>query len=143
MVTALTMLLANPDRMAATRNLRNQLEAGILAAHPAAFVLGASAPRVPTTVNVCLPDVDAENLVDHMAANGIAISAGSACAHGARKPSHVATALGLTYDQAQSCARISLSVESTSEEVATFLSILRAELSDEPATLAVTAEGLR
>ena len=38
--------------------------------------------------------------MDRMAAADIAISAGSACAYGARKPSYVALAHGLSYEQA-------------------------------------------
>ena len=59
-----------------------------------------------------------------MAAADIAISAGSACAYGARKPSYVALALGLSYEQAKSCVRVSLSVESTDHEVDGFLQAL-------------------
>jgi len=53
----------------------------------------------------------------------IAISAGSACSYGARKPSYVALAHGLNYDDAKSCIRISFSVESTLEEVEAFLRV--------------------
>jgi cysteine desulfurase len=124
MRTALTEMLLQGSRLKVTRALRDKIEAAILAAHHGAFVLGASAQRLPTTANVCLPQVDAEDLVDQLASQGVAISTGSACAHGARKPSHVATALGLTYEQARGCVRISLSIESTAHEVDTFISAL-------------------
>jgi cysteine desulfurase len=121
MVTALTTLLADCQALAHVARLRDRLETGILAACQGAFVLGASANRLPTTLNVCLPDVDAEEFVDRMAARDIAISAGSACSYGARKPSYVALAHGLPYEQAKSCIRMSLSVESTEQEVDLFL----------------------
>jgi cysteine desulfurase len=123
MSTALIKLLDIQKSSTPVSILRDQLEAGILTAHPGAFVLGASAQRLPTTLNICLPDLDAEELVDHLAAKGIAISAGSACSNGAQKPSHVASALGLSYEQAKSCIRLSLSVESTPAEVSSFLGI--------------------
>lgn len=121
MVTALTRLLAHREWTAGIRDLRDALEEGILAAYPGAFILGASPERLPTTVTVCIPPIDAEELVDQMAVYGIAISAGSACSYGARRPSHVAMAHGLTYEQAKSCIRLSLSIESTQEEVNSFL----------------------
>ncbi len=124
MVAALTDLLARSLGFADVARLRRELESRLTAIHTGAFVLGAKTERLPNTVNVCLPGVDAEDLVDRMAAVDIAISAGSACAYGARKPSYVALAHGLSYEQAKSCVRISLSVESTDQEVEGFLQVL-------------------
>jgi cysteine desulfurase len=121
MVTALTDLLAKSSGFEDVARLRCELESGMTVIHPGAFVLGASADRLPTTVNICLPDVDAEEFVDLMATKSIAISAGSACSYGARKPSYVALAQGLSYEQAKSCIRLSLSIESTEQEVDAFL----------------------
>lgn len=121
MVTALTTLLANGDAPAHIAQLRDRLEIGILAAYRGAFVLGSSANRLPTTLNVCLPGIDAEEFVDGMAARDIAISAGSACSYGASKPSYVALAHGLSYEHAKNCIRLSLSVESTEQEIDFFL----------------------
>lgn len=123
MVTALLRLMALSPVLGDVEHLRNRLEAGILASHPDVFVLGAGAKRLPTTLNVCLSGIDAEDLVDRMATKNVAISAGSACSYGARKPSYVALAHGLSYDQALRCIRLSLSVESTNQEVDTFLQI--------------------
>ncbi len=124
MVAALTDLLARSVGFADVARLRCELESRLTVIHPGAFVLGAETERLPNTVNVCLPGVDAEDLVDRMAAVDIAISAGSACAYGARKPSYVALAHGLSYEQAKSCVRISLSVESSGQEVDRFLQVL-------------------
>ena len=65
----------------------------------------------------------AEDFVDRMAAKDVAISTGSACAYGARKPSYVVLAHGLSYEQAKSCVRVSLSIESTEQEVDLFLQV--------------------
>ena len=121
MVTALTTLLADGQGFAQVARLRDRLEAGILAACPTAIVLGATGNRLPTTLNICLPDLDGEEFVDRMATRDVAISAGSACSYGARKPSYVALAHGLSYEQAKSCIRLSLSIESTEQEVECFL----------------------
>jgi cysteine desulfurase len=139
MVTALTDLLARSRVFADVARLRGELESRLPVIHPGAFVLGAQTERLPNTINVCLPGVDAEDLVDRMAAADIAISAGSACAYGARRPSYVALAHGLSYELAKSCVRISLSVESTDQEVEGFLQVL-AELV--PASVANSARKL-
>jgi cysteine desulfurase len=124
MVAALKDLLARSLGFADVARLRSRLESRMITAYPGAFVLGAKAERLPNTVNICLDGVDAEDLVDRMAAANVAISAGSACAYGARKPSYVALAHGLSYEQAKNCVRVSLSVESTDREVDGFIQVL-------------------
>jgi cysteine desulfurase len=124
MVAALINLLGRPRGFADVARLRSELEARMIDAHPGAFVLGAKVERLPNTVNICLPGIDAEDLVDRMAAADIAISAGSACSYGARKPSYVILAHGLNYDEAKSCVRVSLSVESTGQDADRFLHVL-------------------
>jgi cysteine desulfurase len=130
MVTALSSLLASHPALAQVEHLRHRLETSINAIYPEAFILGASVARLPTTLNVCMPGLDAEDFVDRMAAREVAISAGSACSYGARKPSYVALAQGLTYEQAKSCIRVSLSIESSEEEVNRFLQTLRELVTD-------------
>jgi cysteine desulfurase len=128
MISALSMLLASSAQLLQVGRLRDRLESGVLALCPGAHVLGGTVPRLLTTTNLCLPGFDAENLVDRFAVRGIAISAGSACSYGARKPSHVALAHGVSYDQAKSCIRLSLSIESTEQEVDRCLEAFRDEL---------------
>lgn len=124
MVVALTNLLANSEAFAEVSRLRTDLESRITHMYTGAFVLGAGAERLPNTFNICLPGIDAEDLVDKMAAADIAISAGSACSYAAQKPSYVALAHGLSYDHAKSCIRVSLSIESSAQEVDRFLKVL-------------------
>lgn len=131
MVTALCRVIASSAAFANVEQLRDTLQDRILGLYPDAFVLGGSARRLPTTLNVCLPGMDAEDLVDRMAARDVAISAGSACSYGARKPSYVALAHGLTYEQAKSCVRLSLSIESTDQEVEAFLRLFGQEIAAE------------
>ena len=125
MVAALVAVLGAAQRRPAMERLRSRLEEGILRVYPGSFVLGASASRLPNTINACLPETDADQLVDQMAMKDIAISAGSACAYGARKPSYVALAHGLSYEEAKSCIRLSLSIESSDTEVDLFLQAFR------------------
>jgi cysteine desulfurase len=123
MVTALSTMLASSAALSNVERLRDQLESRIVALFPNAFILGASVARLPTTLNVCLPGIDAEDLVDRMASRNIAISAGSACSYGARKPSYVVLAHGVPYEQAKGCIRLSLSIETTQREVDIFLEV--------------------
>lgn len=123
MVTALTDVLNKSSRLADVALLRAEIESRMVSMYSGAFVLGATVERLPNTVNICLPGLHAEDLVDRMAAADVAVSAGSSCSYGARKPSYVALAQGLSYDEATCCLRISLSLETTSEEIEGFLQV--------------------
>jgi hypothetical protein len=121
MATALAKIKSDLEWTSKIAELRDHLDSRIRAIHPSAFILGSAAERLPTTTFVCLPDIDGDDLVDRMAAKNIAISSGSACSFGSTKPSHVALAHGLSYEHAKSCVRLSLSMETTNEEVGLFL----------------------
>jgi cysteine desulfurase len=110
---------------ARVQSLRDQFEVRLRELFPAAIVLGAGTPRLPNTSFFCLTGISAGEVIDHMAANGIAVSTGSACMHGAQSPSYVAMAMGLDHRQAQGCIRISLSQETTATEIHAFLESLR------------------
>lgn len=69
------------------------------------------------TVNLQFDDVDGETLLLLLDGRGVAVSAGSACSAHSAVPSHVLTALGLTDKQARASIRVSLSEETTCEEV--------------------------
>jgi cysteine desulfurase len=121
MATALSHRGLSPAAFGRVRQLRDQLEIRLLKLAPTAFILGAGVPRLPNTSFLCLPGISGGDLVDHMAAEQIAISAGSACMHGAQSPSYVAMAMGLSHELAQACVRISLSIETTPAELEAFL----------------------
>ncbi len=70
---------------------------------------------LPGIINICFPGVDSEALLLYLDANGIATSAGSACAHNA--PSHVLAAIGLPDEDIRSSIRFSLSENNTPEEI--------------------------
>lgn len=61
------------------------------------------------TLNLRLEDIDAETLLLMLDAQGVCISAGSACRSHESHPSHVLTAMGLTPDQARDSVRVSFS----------------------------------
>lgn len=109
---------ADEPRIAA---LRDRLEAGLLASLPGAFVNGAGAARLPGTLSITLPGVDAEALLIALDLEGICASAGSACHSGSTRPSSVLSAIGLDDDRARSTLRLSLGWTSTERDVAAAL----------------------
>lgn len=114
--------LESAPRMAA---LRDRLEAEVLAATPAAFVIGRDAPRLPNTASIALPGLSAETLVIKMDLAGVAISAGAACSSGKVGESHVLRAMGLRPEIARSAVRVSLGPETSEDDIAAFVAAWR------------------
>ena len=119
--------MGDNERIAA---LRDQLQAGILAALPDARVNGDPAHRLPGNLNVCFPDVDGEALLLRLDLAGVGASGGSACTSGSVDPSHVLLAMGLDRDHARSSIRFSLGRDNTEEEIRAVLAILPAIVHD-------------
>src|SRR5712671_2503483 len=97
------------------RQLREKLEAGILARVPDAVIHGKGAERAPHIVNVSVPGTDSESLLMALDLRGIAASGGSACQSGSISPSHVLTAIGVRPDLASAAIRMSLGSLTTDE----------------------------
>ncbi len=107
---AVALALADAERAETAPRvaaLRDRLEAGILAAVPDAVMNAAGAPRLPGILSVAFAGVPSDALLIRLDLEGIAASAGSACAAGSLEPSHVITALGLagTVTPASSASR--------------------------------------
>jgi cysteine desulfurase len=102
--------------------LRDQFEAticrdGVLTTcHP--VVIGASAPRLPTTSNVAFVGIDRQMLFLGLDQVGVACSTGSACASGSSEASPVHVAMGLEQSVISSALRFSFGVETTAEQTA-------------------------
>ncbi len=79
---------------------------------------------LPNIVSLCVPGIKSEVLVRCLSADGIYISAGSACSARKLKTSAVLTAFGLTPDRADSTVRISFSHENTPDEIGVFIEVL-------------------
>jgi cysteine desulfurase len=88
--------------------LRDKLEAGLLASVPQARVNGSREHRVPNTTNLTFSFADGEAMVIALDLKGLACSTGAACSSGAIEPSHVLKALGLTDEDARASLRFSL-----------------------------------
>jgi cysteine desulfurase len=96
-------------------HLRDRLEAALTDALPGVRVNGRGAPRLPQTASLTFDGLQAAPLL--MAVRELALSAGSACASGAGKPSHVLKALGLSDAAALATLRIGLGRATTAAEV--------------------------
>lgn len=91
---------------------------------------GAKAPRLPNTLNVSIKGVVADEFIEKIG-DRVAISAGSACHAGIRKPSHVLLAMGLTEEEAISSIRISTGKFTTLEETYRALETMEFEIKKE------------
>jgi len=105
-----TVQLMPPD-------LRNELEAHLLAQVPDCYVNGDPARRAPNVTNIRFPGIEGESLVISLDMKGYAVSSGAACSSGSVEPSHVLLALGLSSADARSSIRFSLGPSNTREEV--------------------------
>ena len=96
------------------------IERHIRAVRADTSIFGDRAPRLPNTVSFATPLLDAQVLTMSLDLNGVAVSAGSACASGTVKPSHVLTAMGVPADLATSAVRVSLGWTTRDEDIEAF-----------------------
>lgn len=89
---------------------------------PNAIIHGKDAEhRLPNTICISFPAMDAALQVIHFDRLGIAIGAGSACSSGRVAPSHVLKAMGLSEIVARTAIRISWGIETKRQEMERFL----------------------
>lgn len=119
-----------PQRCAEMAALRDRLEAGIVASIPGVRVNGARAPRLPTILSVAFAGVPGDALLIRLDLEGIAASAGSACAAGSLEPSHVVAALGLDDRYRSGVVRFSLGRATSAGEIDAVLRLLPALVAD-------------
>jgi cysteine desulfurase len=104
--------------------LRDRLEEGLLARVAGSSVNGAGAPRLPGTLSLTMPGVDAEALLIALDLEGICASAGSACHSGSARPSSVLSAIGLSDPEAHATLRLSLGWTSGDADVDRALDVI-------------------
>ncbi len=114
------------DEAPRLRSLRDRLWGRLAAAIPGVAINGpaldavdaAGAPlRLVNNLNVRVPGVDGQTLLATLAAEGLAVSSGSACSSESPRPSHVLLALGLAEDEARASLRFGLSRFTTQAEI--------------------------
>lgn len=109
---------------ARTVALRDRLLAGLRATFPDLVVHGEAAPRVPQTLLLSIPRLDATTALVALDQAGIAASGGSACHSGSADPSPVLAAMGVPAALARGALRFSLGHASTPAEVEDALAVL-------------------
>jgi len=118
MARAMELAIASRSEAAARMGeLRDELQSMLLERVAGLQVSGAGAPRLPNTLHVTIDGIEAESLLVLLDQEGIACSAGSACSTGAHAASHVLLAMGIPASRALGAIRLSLSRESTREEI--------------------------
>ena len=83
---------------------------------------------VPNILSITLPSVKSEVMVRALSADGICISAGSACASNHKNISTALLDFGLPSNEADTTVRVSLSYTNTTEEVLAFAAALGEKL---------------
>ena len=106
------------------RDLRDQLECGLMVALSGVERNGHPTERLPQTTNLVFAGVEAESLILALDLEGIGASSGAACSSGSLELSHVLTAMGLSRERTASAVRFSLGRTTTPEEIASVLEVV-------------------
>ncbi len=119
MARALELAAAERGEAAARiGKLRDRLQALICERLEGVRVNGGGAPRLPNNLNLAFSGIEGDRLLARLDLDGLAVSAGSACASGVVEPSHVVAALGLAPEWLRGVVRLSLGRLTTDEEIA-------------------------
>lgn len=105
-----------PKKAAKVAKMRDRLIDGITQI-PCSRLNGGMTNRLCGNVNISFLGVEGESLLLLLDANGICASSGSACTSGSLDPSHVLLALGLPHEVAHGSMRLSISDETTDEDI--------------------------
>lgn len=111
--------LSDAGRREALGALRDRLEEGIVSAVPGAVVNRPreNAQRLWNTTNIAFPGLEAEAILLSLSERGVCASAGAACSSGSLEPSPVLLAMGIPARLAHGSVRLSLSRDTTGEEI--------------------------
>jgi cysteine desulfurase len=115
-VAARLAVTERADTVRRVAALRDRLADG-LQASTGALEVAPRRSRVAGSCHLRFPGVSGEELVLSIDAHGVAASTGSACASGAREPSHVLVAMGMSGAEAREVVRFSLGAATTAREV--------------------------
>ena len=99
------------------RALRDHLIARVEQEIPYVRLNGDRTQRLPNNTSFCFRFIEGESLLILLNQAGICGSSGSACTSGSLDPSHVLLAIGLPHEIAHGSLRLTLSEETTKEEI--------------------------
>lgn len=106
------------------QKLRGKLINGTLQTIPNTRLTGHGEKRAPHIASFVFPGAEGEAIILMLDRAGIASSSGSACTSGNLEPSHVLLAMGISKEDAHTSLRLSLSKETTEDEIDYVLSEL-------------------
>lgn len=104
------------DNIARMQRLQSKLIAG-LQTIPHSVLNGDKVNRLPNNVHFCFEGIEGESLLLMLDDRGIMASSGSACTSGSLDPSHVLLAIGHPHEIAHGSLRLTLSDETTEQEI--------------------------
>lgn len=105
--------------------LRDYLIDRVLAEIPYTRLNGHRQDRLSNNASFCFRFIEGESLLILLDQKGICGSSGSACTSGALDPSHVLLAIGLPHEIAHGSLRLTLSEETTEEELSYVVETLK------------------
>ena len=105
--------------------LRDYLIERIEAEIPYCRLNGDRTCRMPNNVNFSFRFIEGESLLIMLDMEGICASSGSACTSGSLDPSHVLLAIGLPHEIAHGSLRLTLSEETTRDEIDTVVEAIK------------------
>ena len=113
-----------PEKIEKVTAMRNRLIDGILKL-PKTRLNGDRDKRLCGNCNISIEGVEGESLLLMLDLHGICASSGSACTSGSLDPSHVLLALGLKHEVAHGSLRLSISDETTDEDIDYILEVVK------------------
>ena len=105
------------ERTAKEAQLRDYLIKRVLDEVPYTRLNGHPTKRLPNNANFSFRFIEGESLLIMLDMKGICASSGSACTSGSLDPSHVLLAIGLPHEIAHGSLRLTLSEETTKEDI--------------------------
>ena len=105
--------------------LRNYMIERVLSEIPHVRLNGDPVKRLPNNANFSFRFIEGESMLIMLDMRGICASSGSACTSGSLDPSHVLLAIGLPHEIAHGSLRLTISDETTREDVDTTVDALK------------------
>ncbi len=105
------------ERTSYEKTLRDYLIGRLETEIPYGWLNGHKQKRLPNNVNFSFLYIEGESMLIKLDMKGICASSGSACTSGSLDPSHVLLGIGLKHEEAHGSLRLTLSEETTKEEL--------------------------
>ncbi|MDP6540826.1 MAG: cysteine desulfurase family protein [Planctomycetota bacterium] len=113
-----------PERAREMARLRDRLWEGIVEKVPGVRRNGSAEHVLPNTLNVEFQGAAGDVLLEALDLEGVAVSAGAACASGSIEPSHVLSALGRSPEEARGALRFSTGHGNDTQQIDQVLALL-------------------